>query len=401
MSVSIVFRKDKLNKKNEGPINFFIVKNRKLTKVSTGISVPEDAWDFTKNRVKGKHPNSARLNSLLQHKFTELQDSVYEHETHNKSLSSKNLRDLTFGKRPSNFFDYAEEVIQGYLNDGKVGTYDNNKSVMTKLSNYLGHRNLSFHDITPEFLFKYETHLKTKLNNKINTVHKDLKFFKKLFNHAYANDVIEHSANPFRKFKIKTEKTTKNYLLPEELNKIEEFIAPRGEVIMKHKDMFIFATNAGGLRVSDLLLLRCKNFDGTHLHFIIKKTGEQASIKLTDKALKIIKKYIKKDAIQNDFIFSCLHNDLDVNNPRDLDLALSRSTAIYNKNLKIIAAKQGIDKNLSSHICRHSFATLALRNKIPLQNVSKILGHSSVKITQVYAKIVNDELDKSMDSFKY
>lgn len=399
MSVSIVFRKDKLNKKNEAPVHFRIIKNRKISYIASGLMIPFDCWDFTKNKIKSKFPNSARLNSFLTNKFAEIQDKVYEHETIAKSSTSKNLRDATFGKKPTNFFEYADTIIQGYLNDGSIGTYDNNKSVMAKLAHYLGHRNLSFHDITPDFLFKYETYLKTHLNNKQNTVHKDLKFFRKLFNHAYTNDLIEHQANPFNKYKIKTEKTSRGYLLEDEVKLMDEFVSTRGEVIMKHKDIFIFCVYAGGIRISDLLLLQWKNFDGTHINFTIKKTGEQVSNKLNKKALSIILKYMPEDKDNNAFIFSCVPHNLDLNDPKAVDLAISRATALYNKNLKIIAKKQGIEKNISSHQSRHSYATIALRKNIPLHNVSKILAHSNIKTTQIYAKIVNADLDKSMDAF--
>mgnify|MGYP001605962652 CR=1 FL=1 len=80
-SVATVFRKDKLNKKGEAPIHFRIIKNRKICYITSGIMVPEENWDFTKNKIKGKHTNSARLNSFLSNKFAELQDQVFEHKT--------------------------------------------------------------------------------------------------------------------------------------------------------------------------------------------------------------------------------------------------------------------------------------------------------------------------------
>ena len=100
-TVTIVFRKDKFNKKEEAPIHFRIIKNRKSSYIASGIMIPKDHWDEKNNKVKSNHRNSARLNSYLSNKFTEIQDTVFEHETISKSLTSRTLRDKVFGKKPT------------------------------------------------------------------------------------------------------------------------------------------------------------------------------------------------------------------------------------------------------------------------------------------------------------
>src|SRR5262249_35357829 len=80
-SVAVIYRKDKLNLKGEAPIHLRIIKDRRINYVTTGIMLPEKFWDEKMKRVKGKFPNSARLNSFISNKFTELQDHVFEHET--------------------------------------------------------------------------------------------------------------------------------------------------------------------------------------------------------------------------------------------------------------------------------------------------------------------------------
>ncbi len=94
-----------------------------------------------------------------------------------------------------------------------------------------------------------------------------------------------------------------------------------------------------------------------------------------------------------------LPKELDMNNPRLVDNEISSATAYINKNLKIIAGKVGIEKPLSFHISRHTWATRALRKGISIDKVSKIMGHAAIRETQIYAKIVNEELDKAMDVF--
>lgn len=398
-SITIIFRKDKLNKKGVAPVHFRIIKDRRISYISSGIMIPEENWDEKNNRIKAKHKNSARFNSFISNKFTELQDEVFEHDTINKSLTSRQLRDKIYGKKPSDFFPFAEAANELYLQDGKIGTYDKNLSILEKLKTYTEGRNICFQDITPDFLTKYEKYLKEEKKNKINTVHKDFKFIRKIFNDAYRQEVIEHNIIPFNRYQMKTEKTQRGFLTEEELTLIEKCKTTPGTKMELHRDMFVFASYAGGLRVSDILQIQWQHFDGANINFTIKKTGNQISIKVPNRGLEILEQYKPKKANKNAFIFPMLDINLNLEDARELDTALSRATAYINKNLKLIAKKVEIEKNISFHISRHTWACRALRKGISIDKVSKLMGHSAIRETQIYAKIVNSELDKAMDVF--
>jgi integrase/recombinase XerD len=397
-SVSVVFRKDKLNSKNEAPIHFRIIKNRKVSYIASGNMLNIDYWDFKKNCVKTKYKNSARLNSYLIGKLSELQDNVLEIEKSSKSLSSKRLKEKIYGKT-TNFFEFAEGVIEQYKIQGNASAYDRSRTVLKKLKDYVGNNSLQFTDIDQSFLNKYENYLRSKFNNSTNTIHHNLKFIRKLFNDAVRLDLVEINSSPFLKYRIKQEKTSRQYLNEEELKLIEDFIVTHGTRLELHRDMFVFSAYAGGLRVSDVLRLKWKNFDGKHLNLSIKKTGEQLSIKLPQKSLDIINKYYAIDKKPEHFIFPMLKNDLDTSNPFLLDKAITSATAYINKNLKFIGNEINLTKPISFHISRHTWATRALRKGISLDKVSKLMGHAHLKETQIYAKIVSEELDKAMDVF--
>lgn len=398
-SVAIVFRKDKLNKKNEAPIHFRIIKDRKSSYISAQVMLHVKHWDVIKNRVKKTYPNSARLNSLLLTKLNELQNGLFESETQTKSLSSHQLKDRLFGKRPSDFFAFAEDVIDQYIKSGKIGTYDRSRSTIAKLRGYQYAKQLTFLDITPVFLMKYERYLRDELKNSTNTIHKDMKFIRKIFNDAYRLDIIEHNQNPFLKYQLKLEKTQRMYLTEDELQLIEKCRLAANTRLALHRDMFVFASYAGGLRISDLLRLQLKNFDGSHIIFTTKKTGQQLSINLPQKALEIIKRYMPTNPSPNNFIFPILSKDLNLENPREVDRKVSGATAYINKNLKIIAKKAGIEKNVSFHVSRHTWATRAIAKDIPLEYVMKLMGHANMRETLIYARIMGKQLDKAMEAF--
>ena len=398
-SVTIVFRKDKINSKGLAPIHFRIIKDRKVSYIASTISIPEEHWDFDKQKIKGKHLNSARLNSLITNKFAELQDNVYEYETNHKSATTLQLKESIYGKKSLYFFVFAEKANEPFLKDGKIGTYDKNKAIIAKFKVFADSNVLTFQDITPDYLSKYQRYLKDTLNNKTNTANNSFKFINQMFKLAYNQDLIEHNIIPFNKFKIKGENTERFYLSEGELTLIENYSPTPGTKMVIHRDMFVFAAYAGGIRVSDMLQMKWKFFDGVNLNITMKKTGGQLSIKVPNKALAILEKYKKADSNSNDYIFPVLSNDLDVNDPRAVDSALSSATAYINKNLRFIAGKINLDKPLSFHISRHTWATRALRKGMSIDKVSKLMGHAQLRETQIYAKIINSELDKAMDIF--
>ncbi len=198
---------------------------------------------------------------------------------------------------------------------------------------------------------------------------------------------------------MKTSKTDINFLTEEELVQIENVNTTSGTKLELHKDMFVFASYTAGIRISDLLQLQWKNFSGTHIEFKIKKTSNQHSIKIPDIALALIEKHKPEKVKKSDFLFPALPNNLDLNDPIAVHNAISSATAYINKNLKILSGKASIDKKISFHVSRHTWATMALRKGMGLEKVSKLLGHAEIRETMIYAKIVNSDLDKAMDLF--
>lgn len=401
-SLSIVFRANKLNKKGEAPIHVRITKDRKSKYISTGIMVHENDWDDknkkikTKAKTQGTGENIARLNAKIWKQYTDIQNEVLKVDTPNRALSSRAIRETVLGKKPELFFPFAEKYAERLRIEDRIGTYDRVRSVLAKIKAFK--EELYFSDITAQFLTDYETHL-IKIGNKTNTIHANLKVVRTIFNEAYRQDIIPFELNPFLKFKMKTEKTTRVYLTEEELSAFEYAPVTPGTKMEVHRDMFVFAAYTGGLRVSDVLTLQWKNIDGTHLNIKIRKTQEPLSVKLPNKSLEILVKYKPENTNPNAFVFGLLPADILSLDAVSIDNALSSATAFTNKNLKFITQKAGIEKNISFHISRHTWATRALRKGVSIDKVSKLMGHAAIKETQIYAKIVNSELDKAMDAF--
>ena len=398
-TVSIILRTDKVKKDGTVPLNFLIIKDRKKTKIATKISIDPKHWDEKNSRIKPGATNSARNNATLKDKWAEIENEVLNLESTDKTITARGLKNKVNGLPPTNFFTFTLQTLADYNAQKMFGTHDKAKSIINKIETFNGSKNLFLQDITTGFLSKYETYCRTEWENKTNTIHKDMKFIRKVYNDAIRLDLIEFQKNPFLKYKLKVEKTQRTFLTEDELTKISKVVCTKGTRLELHRDMFVFAAYAGGLRVSDVLQLKWKNLDKSHINITIKKTGNQISIKAPDKALEIINKYKPKKVIPNNYIFSMLPNGLNEDDLRLLDNAISSATAYINKNLKTLAEKAKIQKTISFHISRHTFATRALKKGISIDKISKLMGHAQIKETQIYAKIVNEELDKAMDVF--
>jgi len=398
-TVSIILRKDRINNKGEAPINFCIIKDRKYKKISAQIKIDPKYWDEKKCRIKSNAPNSGRLNRLLTAKYEELQGGVIDGITKHKNLTVRDLKEMIYGQEPTDFFKFANDACEAYMRAGKVGTHDRSKSIIEKIRQFVDSQPLNFQDIDVDFLNRYERYCQTEFKNKMNTIHMNMKFIRKLFNDAYRLELIDHKDIPFNKYKMKTEKTQRVYLTEDELSAFENAKVTPGTRMDLHKDMFIFASYAGGLRVSDVLQLTWENFDGEIIHVSVKKTKSQLSFLLPDRAREIIEKYRPEKYEPTDFIFPMLTNDLNRDDLILMDNEISKATAYINKNLGLIAKKAKLSKHISFHISRHTWATRALSKGISIDKVSKILGHADISETQIYAKIINEELNKAMQVF--
>ena len=399
-SIAIVFRKDKLNKKNEAPIHFRIIKNRKPRYITAGVMLHEKYWDSKNGKVKSSFKNSARLNNFLTTQLAEYQNKLLESETHDSSKSTADLRDYITKNRSHDFFEFAYSFIKQYLSKGQVGTHDKCKSILDKLKDYAAPAMLTFGDISPSFLTEYEKYLMNTRKNMVNTINGNMRFISRLFNAAYHRGLIEHKDIPFLKYiKPKVVKTHKEFLTEQELTSFEKTKVSENTKLAIHKDIFVFSCYGGGARISDLLTFKWKDFDGKHLNFSTNKTDTQLSILLPDISKEILGKYTRKKKKLQSFIFPVLPDNLDMKNPKEVDKAITSATTLMNKNLKILAKRANIEKNISTHTARHTWATRALRKGISIDKVSKILGHTNIKQTQVYAKIVDSELDKAMLAF--
>lgn len=389
-TVNLKLWKYRAKKDGTYPIYIRITKNRKSSWQATDISIKEKDWDDKKGKVKPSHPNSARLNALLTQVQLRYQNDIIEIENGQLDISIKGIKNKITGQDSTNFLLAANELCNSYKIAGQIATYDKANSIIKKFTEYMLSTNFTFQDIDVRLLLNYQNHLLEVKRNKPSSVNRDLKFIKTIFLYAHRMQYIPLTVNPFLNFKFLNAVSERGFLTPEEIRSLESSECSKIPFLQKAKDIVLFQYYSGGLRISDVLMLQWENIIDDRVYLTIKKTGKQTSHKLTQKALDIARKYSERG---KKFIFGYMNDQLNMNDPVEVDREISAKTALINKALKRIATIAGLNKRISTHLFRHSFATNALQQGMSLEVLQSILKHSNIRETQIYAKVLNQKVD--------
>ncbi|AUC86660.1 recombinase [Polaribacter sp. ALD11] len=401
-SIKLILKKNKIDKSGEAPLYIRLIKDRKTKFISLSLKLNPNEWDEDKQKVKKNHSNSSRLNAFISQKVADAKGDVADLERKNKSASARKLKEAIKGKPLTNFFEYSYNRCEKQKDTLALSTYNNYKNYLKKFEKYIGHKDLMFEDITVTALKDYAGYCSTTLGNNNTTINFSLKILNLMFKEAQREDLVPLSHFPFSKFKVKKAKSTKRYLTAEQLDafiKLEVSGKARAQVI---KDMFIFSVFAGGLRFGDVIELKWNNYNSKEQKITknIRKTNRQHSIKIGQKAIDILEKYKTSDTKQDDIIFPFANIDKDYFIDRERRAkVVGQAIALSSMYLTRMGKSLELPFSLTFHISRHTFATRALNNGMRIEYVSKLMDHSDIGITQVYAKIISSELDKAVDKY--
>jgi len=398
-SIKLVLRCDKINKNSgKAPLYLRVIKDRKTRFISLGQQLEPKFWDDDKQKVKKSYQNSARMNAFLAQKIAEAEQKVLEESQKNRNVSTRQLKTSIVGKEPPKFFEYAYKKLEMMFTYKKFSTSEHYRAALLKFEKFCGTKDIYFEDINTSFLKDYEHYLITKLQNSLVTVHFSFTVIKIFFNQAIKEEVIPISLNPLRHYTIKFKAATKDFLDEIQFEKLSNYKANH-RTKQVALDMFIFSSYAGGLRFSDTISLKWEHYNKAEKRIAktIQKTTRQHQVRLPEQAIAIIEKYYSDSVQPSDYIFPFIPENRDYS-PSEFYYLKNLIGRKANNHLKHIGKELEIPFKLSFHVSRHTFATRALRKGMRMEYVSKVLDHSTIAQTQVYAKIVNSELDKAMDN---
>jgi site-specific recombinase XerD len=334
---------------------------------------------------------------LLERKLSELREQMMVKALHTRHITHKQAKSLAVKKGELSFFVLADTYIDQIVKSGQIGTADKTRSHFTKFEQYLGNRNISLYDIDENVLIEYQAYLKNELRNSVTTIHTNMKSIRRIFTIAVEKDIIGSESDPFKKVKLKTEKSIRPFLSEIELKSLAELQLEPGSNLERSRDVFIWTVLSGGMRISDVLLLRKKHIEGEFITTRIKKTGTPHRIKMPPRAVVLLNKYSKSVTGKDGYIFQMIPEHITMADANSIDKAVCTATATYNRDLKRLATMAGIAKPLSSHIARISFITMAVSSGVDMSTVKNIAGHADLEMTAHYSKYVDNHGNAALE----
>ncbi len=363
-------RKNKLNAQGTALVQVEAKLNLRNIYLTTNLYLRPEHWDKATAQVIN-HPQAIELNAMLFEFLIHLQGIELGFWKRGIQPTLALLRDAVRKKAPATitFPAFARSAIN--TSDKRDSTKENLLTTVGQLEQF--RPGLDFADLTYTFLKDFEAWLREQ-GKSVNTVAKHLRQLRTLVNEAINDGYMPADAYPFRKFKIKQEKGRHEFLTPDELRRLEAVHAAD-----QHRhvlDAFLFCCYTG-LRFSDFCALRTDKIvmiNRSHwLVLTMVKTTIEIKLPLSllfdGKALQIIDRYSSVE-----------------------ELAAIPCNSETNKRLTAIAQSAGIKKHFTFHTARHTCATLLIHQGVPITTVQKLLGHTSVKTTQIYSEVIPNTL---------
>jgi len=383
-------RKNQVNKDGKVSIMTRLSVNGEVSQFSSKLDVEPELWDVKLGKVAGNSQKSRQANNLLDDIRTSLKNHYHEIETHETYVTAEKVRNAFLGYSTKQ--RTLLELFKSHNEDAKklVGI-SKTKATLAKydrayrrLGEFMQAKykitDIALKEINHKFVTDFETYLRTVSKCNENTTAKFMQTFRMIIIIAKNNGWIY--ADPFINYKIRLKRVDRGYLTDQEIQKImeKEFGSNRLEQV---RDVFIFSCFTG-LSYIDVKQLTadniCTSFDGkqwimTHR----KKTNSPVNVPLLNIPLTILKRYEGK--LPKGQLLPVLSNQK------------------LNSYLKEIADLCDIHKNVTFHIARHTFATTVTLSKgVPIETVSKMLGHTNITTTQIYARITDSKISNDMQA---
>jgi integrase len=384
ISILFVINQAKTNQKGICPIYCRITINKERKQFSTGNSINPKDWNSKKQLAESKLIDYKILNGQLSIIKQKLNNIYFKIQIDNVTIKVEDIFDMYF-KKPSK----KEDSVISYINkdleklkrligkDLKQSTWNKfnyaYNDVASFIKFYYKQKDIPLIELSLNFIEQFEYYLKTEKNNKQVTLNKTIQRFRKPIKNAISEGYIDR--DPFLMYKSCRVKKEITFLTTDELYKLENYLFKQTR-LNQVKDLFIFCCYTG-LAYNEMISLKSENiiigFDNMEwIQMKREKTSKQIAIPILPKAKAILNKY---DNILPKF-----------------------SNQKVNSYLKEIAAIVGINKNITHHIARKTFAsTILLYNDVPMEIVSELLGHSSIVVTQEsYGKIVRKKVSEAI-----
>lgn len=388
----------RVDKNNSATIYARITINKKRLSISLKHKINIELWDTHRQKVKGNSEIAKTLNYYLDETKADLIQCYRDLKNESKVVNAELVKARYLGEDKKihslrDIFKYHNEKMGVKLAPKTLCHYKTSqKYILVYVAEEYEKADMYLQDMDYAFVLGFESFLRSykpehyqgQIAN--NAVMKHIQRLRRMVTLAYHMEWLER--DPFIKFKPKLEKREREFLTEMELSNIEEY-SPSNDRMTIVKDLFIFSCYTG-ICYGDMMDLTENNIvtgDDKNLWIIANrnKTGTSFKVPILPKVEELIRKYKK--------------------HPRTLfngKLLPTISNQKLNSYLKEIADFCDLKKNLTFHMARHTFATIVtLTNGVPIETVSKLLGHTKLTTTQIYAKVIEKKIIEDMNKLRH
>ncbi len=405
MNVRIIYRSSR-GKIEEGYLSLRLYYKGKTRQLATGLKLRANEWDNINSHIvltdfsSERREYLRRINVELRNKTFHLERLLIEYkEKIDKGHASIENIVLDFRKAstPNSFTAYAELLGDKLIQQKQFRTAEAYQTTARRLVRFNKNSDLSLLQITPDFVERFERHLYEQ-SLSMNTISFYMRNLRAIYNKALQDKImIANSDNPFSRVYTGIKSTPKRALSKEDMQKIysldlehvltkekkiEDF-STRMQELEQARDLFLFSFHARGMSFVDIALLKKTDIKQGILSYRRRKTGQQLEIRISPALRRLINKYAKATETSS-YLFPIIKDEK--GNPYTQYLTALRK---QNINLKTIQRLSGVSKTISTHVARHTWATIAKEENLPIWTISEGLGHTSIKTTYIYLASIN------------
>lgn len=391
-TLKVTIRKDQLTVGGKARIEFVIYFKGKQCRVSSGKNIEPACWNNTLCCVDRKSPDALEINKQLAEKTANFEKFVKTKELLNEKISLNDLKSILKGqsvekklkvqkkKCPTISEAFHSYMANTELKQGTVENYISTENVIIDFCKKKYIKGMTVNDIDFNFIEKFKKYLRTERENNKNTIAKRLKILKSVYLYADNQGYIEK--NVFKGYKIEHGRHREVVLSADEFNKMCKVRLPKSACASMRtaKYIFLFCCETG-LRYSDAMDLRWEHIDEkmSAISKVQIKTEREVFIPISNQAKAIMIMYKSEHMDSKGYVFPRIDNQ------------------VMNRHLKEIAQMAEIKKNLTTHVARHTFATLlGATGVVSAFTLSELMGHSDIGMTQRYINLSKDDLRNTM-----
>ncbi len=376
-----------------GTIVYFVTHRRVVRQITTGYKVFPHEWDDKQSSlvVTSAGERTAVVQAVAQRIRRDMNRL-------DKIINGLNCGKRTFAtdeivrlfheaEREASFFEFMEEVILQLERLGKERTAENYTTALNSFKRFRNGNDIMLNEIDSDLMTEYEAYLKSH-DVAMNTVSFYNRILRAVYNRAVEKEMTVQRY-PFKHVYTGIDKTVKRALPLKIIRRIKELDLSLKSSLDFARDMFLFSFYTRGMSFIDMAYLKKKDLQNGILSYRRRKTGQQLFIKWEKSMQEIIDKY---PANENSYLLPIIKTD------RNERLQYRNALRLVNNKLKEISVSIGLQTKLTMYVSRHSWASIAKSQNIPLSVISAGMGHDSENTTQIYlASLDNSTIDKAND----